>query len=70
MPASITIEINGEESAVPSPANIRQLLQYLGVRPERVAVELNHRIVKRKEWDDTPLDDRDKIEIVQFVGGG
>lgn len=70
MPASITIEINGEESVVPSPANIRQLLQYLGVRPERVAVELNHRIVKRKEWDDTPLDDRDKIEIVQFVGGG
>ena len=38
--------------------------------PERVAIELNHRVVRRSEWASTTLEDGDRIEIVHFVGGG
>jgi len=51
-------------------ANVTQLIQELGLPTERIAVEVNRRIVRRADWDETALHDRDKIEIVQFVGGG
>ncbi len=70
MRESMMLRINGEIRAVPSPANVKDLLQFLGVGQERVAVELNRGIVRRADWEATPLRDQDKVEIVQFVGGG
>ncbi len=64
------LEINGETRAVPPIANVRDLLLFLGVGQDRIAVELNRRIVRRKDWEATPLADKDRVEIVQFVGGG
>ncbi len=68
--ATMKLEINGEARQVPVSANIRELLENLGIKPDRIAVELNRAIVKRRDWDETALKDLDKIEIVQFVGGG
>jgi thiamine biosynthesis protein ThiS len=42
----------------------------LGIKPDRVAVELNRNIVPREQWEKTPLSDGDRLEIVHFVGGG
>lgn len=64
------LEINGERRTVPAVENVRELLRYLELGEDRIAVELNHKIVLRKEWHKTSINDRDKIEIVQFVGGG
>jgi sulfur carrier protein len=66
----ITLEINGEERRVPPPGNVRSLLDYLGLEQNRIAVEVNRRIVHRDAWERTPIADRDHVEIVQFVGGG
>ncbi len=66
----MSLEINGQRRTVPASATVRQLLEYLGIKPDRVAVELNRRIIRRKDWDCTPLSDLDRVEIVQFVGGG
>ena len=46
------------------------LLQQLGLKADRVAVELNREIVARGSWESTPLKEGDRLEIVQFVGGG
>ncbi len=46
------------------------LVAELGIKSDRVAVELNRDIVPRANWADTPLHDGDKLEIVHFVGGG
>ncbi|HSF23872.1 MAG TPA: sulfur carrier protein ThiS [Blastocatellia bacterium] len=46
------------------------LLDGLGLKPERLAVEVNQRIVRRADWTSTTLADGDKVEIVHFVGGG
>jgi len=67
---TVTLEINGRWQSLQAPANVRELLSALGVEPNRIAVELNHRLVKRQAWETTPVADRDHIEIVEFVGGG
>jgi len=67
---SLLLEINGERRSVPPLTNILELLRFLGIGEERIAVEVNHRIVRRKDWQATLLSNMDKVEIVQFVGGG
>ncbi len=66
----LTLEINGEKRTVPRVASLSELLSFLEIREERVAVELNRKIVRRAEWAVTTLVDNDHLEIVQFVGGG
>ena len=64
------LEINGESRAVHPVANVTQLLQQLGLPRDRIAVEINRRVLRRSDWDGTPVKDHDRVEIVQFVGGG
>lgn len=66
----ISIAINGERRDVPAGLNIRNLVSHLGLDPERVAVELNRRLVRRADWEATPVEEGASIEIVTFVGGG
>ena len=66
----ITLEINGEKREVTSVVNARGLLSFLGITEDRVALEINHRIIRRAEWDTAPVVGGDHVEIVQFVGGG
>jgi sulfur carrier protein len=66
----IILEINGERRSLPAPGSMMDLLGFLGIAPDRIAVELNRRIIRRADWTATPVRDRDRIEIVQFVGGG
>jgi thiamine biosynthesis protein ThiS len=51
-------------------ATLALLIESLGMKPDRVAVELNREIVPRNRWPETLLNDGDKLEIVHFVGGG
>lgn len=61
--------INGEERDY-SAANLDALVEELGMKGDRVAVELNREIVPRGSWNTTKLSDGDRLEIVHFVGGG
>ena len=65
----MTLTINGEEKEVVA-ANVSELVAQLGMKSDRVAIELNREIVPRDRWPSTPLHDGDKLEIVHFVGGG
>jgi thiamine biosynthesis protein ThiS len=67
---TITLEINGEIRTMPAVSNVQELLEQLGVPQTRVAVELNRKIIRRVEWEKTPISNLDRVEIVQFVGGG
>ena len=62
--------INGEESPFVGVATLAELIDELGMKGDRVAVELNREIVPRAQWNDTRLRDGDRLEIVHFVGGG
>ena len=62
--------INGKEQSFGDSLNLAQLVEQLGMKGDRVAVELNREIVPRAHWTETTLSDGDKLEIVHFVGGG
>ena len=62
--------VNGQDREVADGAAITDLINLLDLKPERVAVELNRRILRRVEWSQAALTDGDRVEIVHFVGGG
>jgi len=68
--AAMQVFINGEQKSFPASLSLAQLIEQLGMKGDRVAVELNREIVPRAQWPDTELHDGDRLEIVHFVGGG
>jgi sulfur carrier protein len=62
--------INGEVRDFASPLSLAALIEQLGMKQDRVALELNHDIIPREQWAQTNLSDGDRLEIVHFVGGG
>jgi sulfur carrier protein len=66
----VKLTVNGQEREAPAGTTVAGLLELLGLPEGRVAVERNGRIVPGAEHPATPLAEGDKLEIVQFVGGG
>jgi thiamine biosynthesis protein ThiS len=64
------ILVNGEQKECPESVSLAELISQLGMKGDRVAVELNRKIVPRAQWSATELHDGDRLEIVHFVGGG
>ena len=64
------LQINGEARDFNPPLTLAGLVEQLDMKADRVAVELNRSIVPREQWQGTNLADGDRLEIVQFVGGG
>jgi thiamine biosynthesis protein ThiS len=66
----LVLHINGERREFPDGLSVAALVTQLGMKPDRVAVELNREIVPRSAWEATSLKHDDKLEVVHFVGGG
>lgn len=66
----MTLQINGEPRQFAEELTLAALVEQLGMKADRVAIELNHAIVPRERWPMTGLHDGDRLEIVHFVGGG
>jgi thiamine biosynthesis protein ThiS len=66
----ISVLVNGERKSVPTGVTVSGLLRTLGIEADRVAVEMNKSIVRKRDWDKTPVEGEASFEIVHFVGGG
>jgi sulfur carrier protein len=66
----ITLHINGDRRQFPSQTRLPALLTQLGMNPRLVAVEYNGEILQRQFWQETELQEGDRLEIVTIVGGG
>lgn len=64
------LQINGDKKEFADVRTLAELVEKLGMKQDRVAVELNCEIVPRPAWNETTLSDGDRLEIVHFVGGG
>ena len=64
------LTINGEEQSFEGGLDLARLVGALGLDPRKVAVERNLEIVPRSTYARVLLSDGDRLEIVQFVGGG
>ena len=64
------IKINGIEKEIKENTTIKELLSSLGVLDKTMAVAVNMKIIKKDEWDKYILKEGDKVEALNFVGGG
>ena len=62
--------VNGETKEIPNEVNLSELLKNLSLPSERIAIELNKKVVRKRDWENVKVADADKIEIIHFVGGG
>jgi len=67
---ALRLSLNGEPREFPSPMTVDELLRHLALDPAKVAVERNLEIVPRSTYRAVGLSEGDKLEIVQFIGGG
>lgn len=65
----MTVKVNGEPRDLPDGETVRALIVRYQLAPEKVAVELNRRLLRSEKYDNG-LKDGDEVEIVTFVGGG
>jgi thiamine biosynthesis protein ThiS len=66
----MTVTINGDRREIPDGLTVIALLDHLGMRKDRVAIERNLDVLPRAQWQETVVQPNDSFEIVQFVGGG
>jgi thiamine biosynthesis protein ThiS len=66
----MNLDINGETRNFADQFTLASLIESLGMKPDRVAVELNREIAPRDRWPQIELKEGDRLEIVHFVGGG
>lgn len=64
------IQLNGDSKPLDNNTNLLQLLESLGLAGKRLAVEINGEIIPKSQHPDYQLQDGDKVEIVQAIGGG
>jgi len=64
------VRLNGEMREIPEGLTVSGLLAHLGVKAQRVAVEVNENVVTKDRYETQPIGSGDSVEIVAFVGGG
>ena len=64
------IQVNGDIKNFDAPLTLAGLVERLGMKSDRVAIELNREIAPRDRWAQLELNEGDQLEIVHFVGGG
>jgi sulfur carrier protein len=66
----VNVTVNGKARSIDGTPTLGEYLRQLGVNPLACAVERNGRVVKRDDFDGTPLADGDRLEVVRMMGGG
>ena len=64
------ILVNGEKISLPEDSSIEGLIVHLGYQNQRIAIEINESIIPKSNHSSFLLQDLDKVEIINAVGGG
>ena len=64
------IQLNGDPFEINNGTNLNELLNKLKIEKNKVAIEVNGVIVEKNKYPNLILNKNDKVEIVQFIGGG
>jgi sulfur carrier protein len=64
------IIVNGENKEYSENTTLLQMLNDLNLSDKVMAAAVNMNIVKQDAWDSHQLNDGDKVELLDFVGGG
>ncbi len=64
------ITLNGEERDIKKETTLKSLIESLGIKDKVMAAAVNMEIVKENKWDNYILKENDRVELLNFVGGG
>ena len=64
------IQLNGDVYEINDGTNLNELLNKLKIQKNKVAIEVNGEIDEKNKYPNLILNKDDKVEIVQFIGGG
>ena len=64
------ILVNSKKISLPEDSNIEDLIVHLGYQNERIAIEINESIIPKSNHSSFLLQDLDKVEVINAVGGG
>ena len=64
------ILVNGQKISLPEDSSIEGLIVHLGYQNQRIAIEINESIIPKSNHSSFLLQDLDKVEIINAVGGG
>ena len=64
------IVINGKEKECSEQTTLQELLNSLSLDGKVMAAAVNMNIIKQESWNSHVLNDGDKLELLDFVGGG
>jgi thiamine biosynthesis protein ThiS len=64
------VDVNGEPEAVSTGCTVEGLIDALGLGDRRVAVAINREVVPRSTFEARRLNEGDRVEILEAVGGG
>jgi len=66
----ITLVVNGETKEYEKQLHLLEMMDDLGIADQVMAAAVNMNIVKQESWNKHVLNDGDKVELLDFVGGG
>ena len=66
----MNVIVNGQPVALSDGATTAAAVQVLTSAPSGIAVAVNGEVVRRREWESTPLADGDQVEVLTAVQGG
>ena len=64
------IQLNGDLYEINNGTSLNELLNKLKIQKNKIAIEVNGEIVEKNKYSNLILNKNDKVEIVQFIGGG
>ncbi len=64
------VTVNGDRQSCSAQTNLPEFLDQLGLNPRLIAIEYNGEILHRQYWQNTQIQNGDRLEIVTIVGGG
>ena len=64
------IQLNGDPYEINDGTNLNKLLNKLKIQKNKVAIEVNGEIIEKNKYQNLILNKGDKVEIVNFIGGG
>ncbi len=65
----MNIHLNGEQKSVTA-TNIAELVCELGMENRMIAIERNLEVIPKSRYEQTELNNDDRIEVVHMIGGG
>ena len=66
----IKIKLKGKPLSIPNGTSVYKVIKKIKAQPTKVAIELNRQIIKKKNINKILLKNKDRLEVVHFIGGG